>query len=100
MVQWITSDEAAQLVPDRAKVALGGAHRLAPVALVKALIRRSVKDLHLITTPTGGFGAELLIAGGAVRAVETAQISLAELGLAPAFRRAAEEGRLKIFEST
>lgn len=100
MARWLNLEEAAALVPDGAKVALGGAHRMSPLALVKALIRRRVKDLHLITTATGGFGVELLAAAGALAKVETAQVSLGELGLAPAFRQGVEAGRIEVLDAS
>ncbi len=100
MAEWISLDEAAGLVPDGASLALGGSHRLAPLALIKAIVKNGVRDLHVITTPTGGFGAELLAAGGAVKVAETAQVSLGEFGLAPAFRRGAEEGRIHIVDGS
>ena len=100
MAEWIGPEEAAELAVDGAKVALGGSHRMAPMGLVRALVRKGVTGLHLITTPTGGFGAELLAAAGALAVVETAQVSLGELGLAPAFRKGAEEGRIRILDAS
>lgn len=100
MAEWITAEQAAGMVPDRAKLALGGSHRMAPMALIKALAVQGVRELHLITTPTGGFGAELLAASGAVRKAETAQISLGEFGLAPAFRQGVEEGRIQVMDGS
>jgi len=100
MAEWISPREAAALATNGAKLALGGSHRMAPMALVRALVKRGLRDLHLITTPTGGFGAELLAAAGALAVVETAQISLGELGLAPAFRKETEEGRLRILDAS
>ncbi len=100
MAEWLTLDAAAALIPHQAQVALGGSHHMAPLGLIKALIRRKVKGLYLITAPTGGFGVELLAAAGAIKKIETAQVSLGELGLAPAFRRAAESGRLEVLDSS
>jgi glutaconate CoA-transferase subunit A len=100
MAEWISPREAAELVNDGAKLALGGSHRMAPMALVRALVGRGLSRLHLITTPTAGFGAELLAAAGALETVETAQVSLGELGLAPAFRKGAEEGRFKVLDAS
>ncbi len=93
-------DEAAELVADGSLVAIGGAHRMEPVALTKALIRRGVRDLHVVTGPTGGFSVELLAAGNALAVVETAQVSLGELGLAPAFRQGVEEGLIKTVDAS
>ena len=64
MAQWISLEQAAGMVPDGASLALGGAHRMAPLTLIRELIKKGTRELHLITTPTGGFGAELLLAPG------------------------------------
>lgn len=97
---WISIEEAADLVKDESTLALGGAHRMAPVALVAAVAKRGLTGLRLITTPTGGFAAELLLASGAVSAIESAQVSLGELGLAPAFRKGAESGDLNVLDTS
>ena len=99
MAEWISVKDAAGMVPDGSSLALGGSHRMAPLALIKALAARGVGDLHLITTPAGGFGAELLAAAGALAKAETAQISLGEFGLAPAFRKGVEEGKIQVLDS-
>lgn len=70
------------------------------MAATRALIRRGVRDLTLVTVPTSGFQAELLIAAGCVATVETSGVSLGEVGPAPAFARAVTSGRLGIRDST
>jgi glutaconate CoA-transferase subunit A len=70
------------------------------MSLVRGLIRHGVKDLHLITVPTGGFAAELLIGAGCVASVETSGISLGEVGGAPRFGEAIKSGLVKITDST
>ena len=100
MAEWIRLKRAAELVPDGSSLALGGSHRMAPLALVRALIRRGAKDLYLITTPTGGFGVELLAAAEALDTVESAQVSLGEFGIAPAFRKGVEAGRIHVMDGS
>ncbi len=100
MAEWISLEEAAGPVSQGSKLALGGSHRLAPLALIKEVIRKGVSGLHLVTTPTGGFGAELLAAAGAISKAETAQVSLGEFGLAPAFRQGVEEGRIHVIDGS
>lgn len=88
---------AAALVPDGASVGLG---RPEPLALVRELVRQGRRDLDLVAVPTGGLGAELLIAAGAVRSLESSGIDLGEHGFAPAFSEAVLEGRLRVLDST
>jgi len=96
MAEWLSLDEAAGLIPDGSSLALGGAHAMGPMALTRALIRRGVKGLKLYTAPVGGLALDLLIASGAVESVDTPQVSLGEMGQAPAWRAEVEAGRLKV----
>ena len=88
---------AAAAIPDGATVGVG---RLAPMALARELLRREARDLHLVSAPTGGLAEEILIAGGAVRSLETSGVDLAEHGMAPAFTRAAQDGSVTIIDSS
>ncbi len=89
----------AARIPDGAKLAVIKDCGVAMEA-TRALIRRGVRNLHVITVPTGSFQAELLIAGGCVATVETSGITMWELGPAPAFVRAVKSGRIRILDST
>lgn len=88
---------AAALVPDGASVAIG---RPPALALIRELIRSGRRDLHLVGVPTGDIGVELLVAAGCARSLESSGVDLGERGQAPAFARAVEEGRLRVFDST
>jgi glutaconate CoA-transferase, subunit A len=93
-------DDAAALVTDGALVALGGGlcARL-PMALVRALIRLGRRDLHLIGS-AHSIDVDLLIAAGAVKVCEESYVGFEQdLGLAPAYRRAAATGAIEARES-
>ena len=70
------------------------------MAATRALIRRGVKDLHLVCVPTSGLQADLMIGAGCVGAIECAGITMDEYGPAPAFGRAVREGSIGLFDST
>lgn len=93
------ADDLAALVPDGASVAIAK-EPLSPAALVRALIRRGARDLHLITVPTGTYVSDLLIGAGAVARVETSGVTLGEFGPAPRFVAAVKSGALAISDST
>lgn len=95
---WLTLAEAAALIPSGAAVAIGGSMSMAPMALIRAMIRRGVQDLALITVPTGGLNIDLLIGAGAAARLHFAQVVLDEFGMAPNFRRAVESGTLECRE--
>ncbi len=95
---WTDLAGAAALVRNGDLVALGGHTRQAPMTLIRELLRQGHRDLGLVTVPTGGLNVDLAVAGGAVSRLHFAQVSLEEFGMAPHFRRAVEQGRLKLFE--
>lgn len=94
-----TADEAVADIPDGATIAIGGVHsHNAPMALVNALIRKGARDLTVIPTPSAGMQVDLLIAAGCVRTLHVSYVGLEFLGLAPNFRRAAEQKTIEIIE--
>ena len=92
----ISLDEAVADIPDGAKLGLGGwIFNSQPMALVRALIRKGVKDLDLLPAPSS-IAPDLLIGAGCVRSTVCVFISFEQFGLAPHFRRQAEAGTLKV----
>lgn len=93
-------DRAAALVTDGALVALGGglSARL-PMALVRELVRQGTRRLHVIGS-AHGIDVDLLIAAGALAVCEESYVGFEQdFGLAPAYRRAAQDGSVEIRES-
>lgn len=92
--------DAVALVSDGMIVALGGGlcARL-PMAMVRELIRQGRRDLHLVGSAHSA-DVDMLVGSGAVRRVEESYVGFEQdLGLAPAYRRAAESGTVEIAES-
>ncbi len=92
--------EAAALVRDGMTVGLSGfSYQNPPMAIVRALIRRGVKDLTVVSGPTSGIETDLLIGAGCVRRVVSAGVAFERVaGIAPAFRRSAERGEIAVWE--
>jgi glutaconate CoA-transferase subunit A len=72
----------------------------APMALARALIRKGLRDLHLVCMPTGGLFADVLIGAGCVATVEGGGVSLGEYGQAPCFVRAVKSGAVRPLDTT
>ena len=92
--------DAVALVSDGAIVALGGglSARL-PMAMVRELVRQRRRALHLVGS-AHSIDVDMLVAAGAVRRLEESYVGFEQdLGLAPAYRRAAEEGTIEVAES-
>jgi glutaconate CoA-transferase subunit A len=64
------------------------------------IVRRGIGGLHLVTAPTSGIQADLLIGAGLVASVETAGISLGEYGRAGRFQAAVTGGEIEIKDAT
>ena len=90
--------EAAARVPDGATVAIGGlSMNSTPMAFVRELCRRRVKDVTLVPI-VNGMAVDWLIAGGCVRKVVTGLVSFEGMGLAPFFRSAVQSKQVEIEE--
>jgi glutaconate CoA-transferase, subunit A len=70
------------------------------MAATRALIRRGLKNLHLVTVPTSTLQADLLIGAGCIATLETSAISLGEFGPAPRFNAALLAGALRMRDAT
>jgi glutaconate CoA-transferase subunit A len=93
-------DSLAAGIPDGCLLAVAKDSSGVAMAATPELIRRGVRDLHLVCVPTGGLQAELLIGAGAVRTLETSAVTLGEFGPAPRFVAAIRAGSLRMLDST
>lgn len=93
-------DEALEPITNGATLLV--ARETAGVAMeaTRALVRRNVRGLALLTLPTSSLQADLLIGAGCVDAIETSAVSLGEHGCAPRFTAAALAGAIRIEEAT
>lgn len=91
--------EAAALIQDGCTLAFGGIHaHNGPMALIREIIRRKVRGLHLIANVSAGMPADILIGAGCVDTVTVSYIGLEHHGFAPRFREAAQSGRIKVID--
>lgn len=90
----------AAAIPDGASVAVPPDYSGCAMAVVHALIARGARRLQLIGVPQAGFQADLLVGAGCVDLVETAAITLGELGPAPRFCAAVKAGAIALKDST
>ncbi len=94
------AEAISRFVPDGvASLAIGGMHmHNNPMALVRELVRQQKHIRRLITSPAACINADLLIGAGLVDEIVTSYVGFEHLGLAPAYRRFAQEGRLRVLE--
>src|ERR1051326_6134540 len=95
-----TLDEALAPIRDGAMLAVPREGSGAAMEATRALIRRGVKRLHLVTLPASSLQAELLIGAGCVATVESSAIGFGELGPAPRFTAAVMNGTITLKDAT
>jgi glutaconate CoA-transferase subunit A len=90
-------DDLAAMVVDGAVVAVGGGlSARAPMALLRALLRRNAKGLSVVGS-AHGIDIDLLSAGGALARSSESYVGFEQdFGLAPNYRRALESGAVAI----
>jgi glutaconate CoA-transferase, subunit A len=95
-----TLDDLASLVKDRAVVAVGGGlSSREPMALLRAILRRGVKNLTVVGS-AHGIDIDLLCGGGAISRSSESYVGFEQdFGMAPNYRRALESGAVKADDS-
>lgn len=96
----ITLDDIAAAVPDGARLGLPADYAGVSMAVMRPLLARAPRDLHLVCVPTAGLQADILIGAGLVRRAETSAMTLGEAGGAPCFNRAVARGSIDLLDST
>jgi len=78
---------------------VGGMHmHNNPMALIRETVRQEVKIGTLVTSPSANINADLLIGAGLVDEIFCSYVGFEHLGLAPNFRTAVEQKKLKVRE--
>src|SRR5580698_7500576 len=93
-------DEAIQPITDGCLLAVARETSGVAMAATRALIRRGIKRLHLVTLPTSTLQADLLIGAGSIETLETSAVSLGEFGPAPRFTAAILSGAIRMRDAT
>ncbi|HZS83011.1 MAG TPA: CoA-transferase [Stellaceae bacterium] len=93
-------DEALAGIGDGAMLVVPPEYGGVAMEATRALIRRGLRDLHLVTLPASSLQADLLIGAGAVATIETSAVSLGEFGPAPRFAAAVTSGKIRIKDAT
>jgi len=103
--KYISLDEAAELTPSGAMLALGGVTLYRrPMAVVRALIRRyrrtgEPNNLTLLSF-SAGIESDLVVGCGMVKSVRSCYFGLEIFGLAPMFTYMANRGEIEVVEET
>ena len=100
MAQITSLDEALAVIGDGTLLVVPREVAGVPMAATRALIRRRMKNLHLVALPTSSLQADLMIGAGCVATLETSAVSLGEFGPAPRFTAAVTGGTITMKDAT
>lgn len=96
----VSEDEAAQQIESGMTIAIGGFINSGhPMAIVRQIIRRELKDLTVVGAASSGLEVDMLIAAGCVGKLISPYVGgegLASIG--PAFRTSVQRGDLEMWE--
>jgi glutaconate CoA-transferase subunit A len=95
-----TLDDLVNRIPDGCLLAVPKDESGVAMEATRAIVRRGIKNLHLLCVPTSGLQADLLIGAACIATVECGAVTMDEFGLAPRFRDAVENGKIRIIDST
>jgi len=95
-----TLDELVAGIGDGATLAVPKDFSGVAMSATRALLRRGVKNLHVVGVPVCGMQVDILIGAGAVGTVETSAVTLGEYGLAPRFGAAVRAGTIRVLDAT
>jgi glutaconate CoA-transferase subunit A len=87
-------------IGDGASIAVPSENAGIAMAATRELVRRRLRDLHLICVPVGGLQPDILIGAGCVASIETSAVTLGEFGTAPRFSAAVRAGSLRVLDAT
>ena len=94
-----SGDAIERFVKPGCMLGVGGMHmHNNPMALIREVVRKGVKVGTLVTSPSANINADLLIGAGLVEEIYCSYVGFEHLGLAPNFRAAVEQKRIKVRE--
>lgn len=94
----VSIDEAISEIEDGSSVGIGGASLVyKPMSAVRTLVKKEVKNLTIYTL-MGDVDVDMLIGVGSIKKVCAPYVGFPMIGLAPNFRRAAQNGEIEVKE--
>jgi Acyl CoA:acetate/3-ketoacid CoA transferase, alpha subunit len=100
MTEFVSPETMAGMIPSGIKLGLVPDGSGSCPAMIRLLIDRGIRDLHVVCAPIGGMQVDMLIGAGAVAVLETSAVSLGEAGGAPCFGRAVRNGDIRLLDAT
>ncbi|WP_341893822.1 CoA transferase [Ferrovibrio terrae] len=93
-------DQLAAEIPNGAKIAVPPDYSGVAMALTRAMIRRGLRDLHVVCVPISGLQVDMLAGAGCIGTVETSAITLGEYGTAHRFQAGLKARQFRMMDAT
>ena len=97
---FVSLEQLAASIVDGVQLAVPKDSSGVAMAATRELVRRGVRNLHLVCVPTSGIQADILIGCGAVKTLETSAVTLGEFGGGPRFTDAIANGTIDMRDAT
>ena len=92
---------AAERVRDGARLVMSANLNRSPMALLREVVRRRVRDLRVIGVVGGDLNIDFLVGAGAVAVVDTCSVTLGPFArTGPNFARHVVAGRVRALDNT
>ncbi|NQV56952.1 MAG: CoA transferase subunit A [Rhodospirillales bacterium] len=96
----IDLEDAGKIIAGQKIVGISGSHSMdGALALIRAAIRNGAKNMTLVPPTTTSIAADIWMAAGALEKLYLSYVGFEFLGMAPSFRKAAEDGTVNIVEA-
>lgn len=96
----LSIDQLAAMIPNGAKIAVPPDYSGVAMSLTRAMIRRGLRDLHVVCVPVSGLQTEMLAGAGCVGTIETSAITLGEYGTAHRFQAGLKAKQFRMMDAT
>ncbi len=97
----VSMDSAASLIRDGDQIVMSGGMDWSPMALLRAAVRRDIRELRAVGVVGGTIDMDFLIGAGAVASVDTCSVAFHPYARnAPNFVRHLTRGRIKMLDNT
>ena len=94
-------DHAAACVNDGASIVMSANLQRPPMAFLRELVRRKVRNLRVIGVVGGDLNIDFLVGAGAVAAVDTCSVTMGEFArTGPNFARYVTAARVRALDNT
>jgi acyl CoA:acetate/3-ketoacid CoA transferase alpha subunit len=93
--------QAAERVANGARLVMSANLHRSPMAFLREVVRRRVRDLRVIGVVGGDLNIDFLVGAGAVAVVDTCSVTLGEFArTGPNFARQVLAGRVRALDNT